>query len=103
MARTQRSWLLTAFYRGSSYFEARNSKIPSVKECNNDNEGEEMDRQTPDSENTNNEDSDSCFGSEDDIWKMCEESIEMRRSEYIDDMADLERQLVHLKKQFFLE
>ncbi|XP_075732523.1 uncharacterized protein LOC142775085 [Rhipicephalus microplus] len=103
MTCTQCSWLLTAVYRGSSYFEARNSKIPSVKECNNDNEGEEMDQQTPDSENTKNEDSDSSFGSEDDIWEIYEEHCEMRRSEYIDDMANLERQFVHLKEQLYLE
>ncbi|XP_075737356.1 uncharacterized protein LOC142776922 [Rhipicephalus microplus] len=88
-ARTQRSWLLMAFFRGSSYFEARSSKIPSVKECNNDHEGEVMDQQTPDSENTNNEVSDSSFGSEDDSLEMCEDHGVKRLSEYIDDMADL--------------
>ncbi|XP_075737385.1 uncharacterized protein LOC142776955 [Rhipicephalus microplus] len=91
MARTQRSCLLTAFFQGLSYFEAQSPKIPSVKECNNDNEGEEMNRQTPDSENTNNEDSDSSFGSEDDSLEMCDDHCERRLSEYIDDMAYLER------------
>ncbi|XP_075737386.1 breast cancer metastasis-suppressor 1-like protein [Rhipicephalus microplus] len=103
MARTQHFLLLTAFFRGSSYFEAQSSKIPSVKECNNDNEGKEMDRQTPVSENTNNEDSESSFGSEDDSLEMCEDHCERRLSEYIDDLADLERQLVHLKEQVYLE
>ncbi|XP_075737357.1 breast cancer metastasis-suppressor 1-like protein-A [Rhipicephalus microplus] len=103
MARTLGSWLLTAFFRGSSYFEARSSKIPSVKECNNDNEGEEMGLQTPDSEYTNNEDSDLSFRSEDDSLEICENHCKNRLSEYIDDMADFERQLVHLQEQVYLE
>ncbi|KAL3245648.1 hypothetical protein MRX96_058180 [Rhipicephalus microplus] len=103
MARTQCYWLLTAFFRGSSYFDARSSKIPSVKECNNDKEGEEMDRQTLKSENTNNKDLKSSFRSEDDSLEIYEEHCETRRSVYVDGMTDFERQFVHLKEQLYLE
>ncbi|XP_065292691.1 breast cancer metastasis-suppressor 1-like protein isoform X1 [Dermacentor albipictus] len=78
--------------------------MPSVKECNNDSEGEEMDQETPESDKTSNDDSDSSSGSEeDDSSEMDEEDCERRRSECIDDMADLERQFMHLKEQLYLE
>lgn len=78
--------------------------MPSVKECTNDSEGEEMDQETPESEKTSNDDSDSSSGSEeDDSSEMDEVDCERRRSECIDDMADLERQFMHLKEQLYLE
>ncbi|XP_077522642.1 breast cancer metastasis-suppressor 1-like protein isoform X2 [Amblyomma americanum] len=78
--------------------------MPSVKECNNDSEGEEMDQESPESDKSSNEDSDSSSGSEeDDSSEMDEEDCERRRSECIDDMADLERQFMHLKEQLYLE
>uniref|UniRef100_L7M086 Putative breast cancer metastasis-suppressor 1-like a n=1 Tax=Rhipicephalus pulchellus TaxID=72859 RepID=L7M086_RHIPC len=98
-----RRLLLTAFCWCLCYFGDRSSKMPSVKECNNDSEGEEMDQETPESEKTSNEDSDSSSGSEDDSSEMDEEDCERRRSECIDDMADLERQFMHLKEQLYLE
>lgn len=77
--------------------------MPSVKECN-DSDGEEMDQETPESEKTSNDDSDSSSGSEDeDSSEMDEEDCERRRTECIDDMADLERQFMHLKEKLYFE
>ncbi|KAH6927018.1 hypothetical protein HPB50_025292 [Hyalomma asiaticum] len=94
---------LSAFLWCCPVIEHCSSKMPSVKECNNDSEGEEMDQETPESEKTSNDDSDSSSGSEDDSSEMDEEDCERRRSECIDDMADLERQFLHLKEQLYLE
>lgn len=63
-----------------------------------------MDQETPESEKTSNEDSDSSSGSEDeDSSEMDEEDCERRRTECIDDMADLERQFMHLKEKLYFE
>ncbi|XP_064464057.1 breast cancer metastasis-suppressor 1-like protein [Ornithodoros turicata] len=78
--------------------------MPSVKGDCNDSEGEEMDQETPESEKTSNDDSESSSGSEDEVSsEMDEEDCERRRSECLDDMADLERQFMHLKEQLYLE
>lgn len=63
-----------------------------------------MDQETPESEKTSNDDSELSSGSEDEVSsEMDEEDSERRRSECLDDMADLERQFVHLKEQLYTE
>lgn len=76
-----------------------------VKGLNNESDGEEMDQETAESEKTSNDDSESSTpsGSDDDSSEVDEEDCERRRNECIDDMADLERQFLHLREQLYNE
>lgn len=81
--------------------------MPSIgiKEDTNDSDGEDM--ETADSDKSSQDDSDSSSGGsdddDDDSSEMDAEDCERRRAECMDDMADLERQFMHLKEQLYRE
>ncbi|XP_023216612.1 breast cancer metastasis-suppressor 1-like protein isoform X1 [Centruroides vittatus] len=80
--------------------------MPGIKEEINESDGEELDQDSPESEKTSNEESDSISGSgteDDDSSEMDEEDCERRRTECIVDMADLEKQFMILKEQLYKE
>lgn len=80
--------------------------MPGIKEEVNESDGEELDQETPDSEKTSNEESDSISASgteDDDSSEMDDGDCDRRRAECLDDMADLEKQFMHLKEQLYRE
>ncbi|GAB6025071.1 hypothetical protein CHUAL_010507 [Chamberlinius hualienensis] len=81
--------------------------MPGIKEDSNDSEIEDGDQETPESEKSSQNDTDSVsdgsVSGDDDSSEMDEEECERRRTECLYDMADLERQFTVLRDQLFRE
>ncbi|KAK2157704.1 hypothetical protein LSH36_186g02014 [Paralvinella palmiformis] len=67
-------------------------------------EEEDMDQDTPESANSEDDDSELGTDSEgDDSSELDDGDAEQRREEYMFDMSDLERQFIELKEQLYIE
>ncbi|KFM78743.1 Breast cancer metastasis-suppressor 1-like protein-A, partial [Stegodyphus mimosarum] len=79
--------------------------MPGVKSIH-ESDNEDLDQETAESEKTSNDESDSTSGSgldDDDSSEMDEEDCERRRNECLAQMAELEKQFVHMKEQLYEE
>lgn len=77
-------------------------KMPVLENGKAETEEEEMEQETPGSNNSSDDDSE--MGSEDeDGSELDEEECERRKTECLDDMADLEKQFSDLKEVLYKE
>ncbi|KAG8225338.1 hypothetical protein J437_LFUL005352 [Ladona fulva] len=85
--------------------DARKSKaMPGIKDDREDSEGEEMEHESGESDKTSTCTGDSSDGTDsDDSSEMDEEECERRRTECMENLADLERQFTLLREQLYRE
>ncbi|KAF4523253.1 hypothetical protein B566_EDAN006876 [Ephemera danica] len=77
--------------------------MPGIKDDRDDSDGEEMEHESADSDKSSSS-SDSSDGSDsDDSSEMDEEECERRRTECMENLADLERQFTLLREQLYRE
>lgn len=85
--------------------DARKAKtMPGIKDDREDSEGEEMEHESGESDKTSSCSGDSSDGTDsDDSSEMDEEECERRRTECMENLADLERQFTLLREQLYRE
>ncbi|XP_064599908.1 breast cancer metastasis-suppressor 1-like protein [Liolophura sinensis] len=79
-------------------------KMPAIVEKQTETEEEDMEQETPESDKTSEDDSGTGSASEgEDSSVIDDEEYEKRKTDFLDDMADLERQFNELKEQLYKE